>query len=178
MHRFAFGIYKFALRAQGGYTLLLVLISSFGLPIFHPAELFALPLLVTALGLGLGLFLIKQGWQPDFLRNPRGLIKGLGAMLASNAIFVLAVLLGYVAVLNMDLQEPLSRSVAMTTAAPTFFFTGLMWCASLFLISAKPNDRKSATSQAPLPGAKTHPEPALPDLTADDLRNLRISRMG
>lgn len=171
MHNLALGTYSFSSRAQGFYMMLLVVISIGGLPIFDPAQLLGPSLLITVLGLGMGLFLCRPSWQPDFLRAPSGFLKGMGAMFSANLIFLIGVFLGFTAILNIGLPEPMSRNVSMLVALPTVALTGLMWLSAMLLISAKPEggnpDRKEPASQTP-------PREAI--ATSQDLRALRLSR--
>ena len=167
MHDFTLRAYHYALNNQGRYTLMLVALSVFTLPLFNPALLFGMPLILTLVGLALGLALVKPEWQPAFLRHPQGFAKGVSAMMASSAIFILSMMLGYVAVLNMGLDEPNSRNLALLTALPTLGLTGVMWWTALAQIAAP----------------KAGDGPNFPDLTdvpmpadAPNLRSLRKSR--
>jgi hypothetical protein len=171
MHRLALGTYHFSSRAQGSYMMLLVVISIGGLPIFDPAQLLGPSLLITVLGLGVALLLCRPQWQPDFLRTPSGFRKGMAAMFCANIIFLVGVFLGFTAILNLGLPEPLSRSVSMLLALPTVVLTGLMWITAVLLISSKP------AGGAPKPNHTVAPEqPPEPVASPRDLRQLRLSR--
>jgi len=167
MKRVAQAIYRYALYSQGRYTLCLVALSVFTLPILKPAQLLGAPLLVTLLGAAMGLILIRPTWQPDFLRAPQGFLQGLGAMMISSVVFLMAMALGFVAVLNMHLDESVSRGIAMLTAVPSLLLTGAMWWSALLLIASPP------TRGAP-PASRSAPE--APKHNASDLRSLRNSR--
>jgi hypothetical protein len=171
MHDIALGIYKFSSRAQGSYMMLLVVISIGGLPIFDPAQLFGASLLITILGFGMALFLCRPSWQPDFLRAPAGFLKGMGAMFSANLIFLVGVLLGFTAILNIGLPEPMSRNVSMLVALPTVALTGIMWLSAMLLISRTPDGGKPAPKQNADPAPPREPVP-----TAQDLRAMRLAR--
>lgn len=171
MHNLALGTYKFSLRAQGAFMMLLVVISAGGLPIFDPTQLLGPSLLITILGLCVGLLLSRPNWQPDFLRAPSGFVKGLGAMFSANLIFLAGVFLGFTAILNLGLPEPLSRNLSMLMALPTVVFTGLMWLSAMLLISSTPEGGKPTRKEQPSPTPSHEP-----DATPQDLRQLRLSR--
>ncbi|WP_299727948.1 hypothetical protein [uncultured Tateyamaria sp.] len=139
MHRFIRATYRLALRVQGSYMMLLVGLALFTMPIFALNGVFLRSLVVILIGLGVALVLCKPHWQPGFLRAPSGFLSGFGSMCAASAVFIVALVLGFMAVINMNLAEPLSRNVAILTALPSLLVTGVMWWAALF-VSILPSD--------------------------------------
>ncbi|MFL4469238.1 hypothetical protein ACERZ8_04890 [Tateyamaria armeniaca] len=133
MHRFIRSTYRLALHLQSSYMMLLVGLSFFTMPIFVLDGVLMRSLVFTLIALAVALVLRKPQWQPVFLREPMGLLQGFGAMLASSAVFIVAMALGYLAVINMNLPEPTSRNLATLTALPSLLLTGAMWWSALFL---------------------------------------------
>lgn len=164
MRRFILGTYRLALCVQGSYMLLLVGLSFFTMPIFALDGVLLRSLMIAFAGLGVALFLCRSRWQPAFIREPKGFFKGLGAMLASSFVFLVAMFLGYLAVINMNLEEPMSRNIAILTALPSLVVTGVMWWAALFL-SFLPADDDT-------PPRVTPKRP----IASPDARALRLSR--
>lgn len=134
MRQFIQAAYTFSLRAQGGYLILLALLTLGVVPTaLIEGTSWTSYLIVGAIALVIALFLVLPGLTPSFLARPSGMLRALGAMLSSSGILIVAVLAGYAGIIGLGLPEPLSRSVAITTALPTLLFTGLMWWLALAL---------------------------------------------
>ncbi|MEW9918164.1 hypothetical protein AB2B41_00995 [Marimonas sp. MJW-29] len=164
MHRLVLGTYRTCSLIQGGYQLVLAL-AVFAIIAALPVQ-GSVPITLTfaIIGLLTGLFLLVPRVQPPLIRAPQGFLHGLGAMFFCNTFAVIGIFTGYVAVISLGLEEPLSRDLAMLTALPTSLMTGLMWLAALLLIFVPPTE----------PPAEGPSEPTAPQ---HDLNDLRTSRM-
>lgn len=156
---------------QGIYTLILVAICVFGLLMYTGGHRTSKDPLVIAFGLAAGLFMIMPNWQPGFLHTPQGFLKGIGAMSVSTVIFMAVMVLGFIAVLNFSIEEPLSKNLAVMAALPTFLLTGVMWWAALALIVIPPPSSATPPKREP-----SGIPPQVPPAPALDVRSLRKSR--
>lgn len=140
MSRLILSAYKLAMRVQGSYMMLVIGLSFFTMPIFVLDGVLARSLVMTLIALVVALWLRRPHWQLAFLHAPQGIIQGFGAMLMSFVVFVVSVMIGYLAVINMNLDEPLSRQLAILTALPSLLVTGVMFWSALLLAVLPRND--------------------------------------
>lgn len=107
---------------------------------------------------------------PSWLEDPNSLLKGGGIFVASTLVMLLYILVGMMAVIPWEIEEPLSRSLAMLACLPTLLFANIFgWAALIYGIVGRPS--------SPPPQIETGwkmPEKSDEEV---DLRSLRHSRM-
>jgi len=159
------------LKAQGRYALLLTVLLFVALVRDLPDGngvvhmiLFLVPSAICA-----GIMGVSR-WTPAWVVDPDTGLKGGAVFVLSGPIAILYCITAMIGVVSWQIEEPLSRSLAMLACAPTLLFTNIMgWSALIYGIL--PDGERSAPSSQP---KWSPPESAVESV---DLRSLRHSRM-
>ncbi|WP_170399633.1 hypothetical protein [Ruegeria arenilitoris] len=171
MKKFIYSVYKFGLRAQGRYGLLMSAMLIWALVARFPeAHSHVHMTVLSVLGLVVGAIMAIGRFTPAWLEDPNNVLKGGGVFVASGLVTILYILVGMMAVIPWQIEEPLSRSLAMLACVPTLVFANILGWSALIYGAV---------------GGKSSPPPTIetgwkmPETSKEevDLRSLRHSRM-
>ncbi|MBO9444768.1 hypothetical protein [Ruegeria sp. R14_0] len=171
MKNISFRAFKFGLRAQGKYAILVsaLLLAGLinGLPEGHSI---GYPVVCLILAAFCGIVMGIPRFTPSWLSDPKGILRGGCVFILSSVVLILYIVVGMLSVVVWEIPEPLSRSLAMLACLPTVLFTNIFgWSALIYGILPDPDQ--------PGPRARSAAPPATEPAADVDLRNLRHSRM-
>lgn len=175
MRNFFQSCYSFLMRAQGIYGIILVIyLGTNLLNAVEQAISIAIPIVYGLISLAAAITITFPKMTPNWLARPDKLLHLFPVLILTGLFQLLFAFLGMAAVILAGIEEPLSRQISIGTALPSVFLSGLMWWIGLALC-VWPN---KATAQKPPKTPPTQPTPVAPRDITEDLRALRLSRMG
>ena len=172
MRRMLATCYLTLLRLTGIYGAFAVLAFFVAVPgMMARGQFAALPAVIAGVGMLVAVTLARPPLMPAWFARPSRRRHLLPVLLGTGLLPLLFVLPAMGAVIAMQIEEPLSRSLSVMAAAPPFLLLGLCFWMGLALCVWP--DRTGGTP-APVPVSPRRP--AMPVLRPEELADLRRQR--
>lgn len=133
MRRFFYGTYRYALRILGQYGLFLSALAVISLYLGWSRGLYVGPLAVLAIvTLATSLVMTIPRLTPGWIERPDSALKGGMVFLLSALVVMLFVVFGMSTIIPLQIQEPLSRTIAFSMSGVSALFGTIMGWSALF----------------------------------------------